>query len=202
MEAEGGDAAVAGGVLVVAVAAITVAPKTDHTSSILAFVGVLLVALITAYTASRRQRTGLAAEAERHAATLNAEEKRLEAQLGHERRMSDIADLRLTLEDALAASDAIGDIAYQINDGSFEDDAHAAFEQQMRAFAKTIDRLQIRLPDDDPILRAHRDLHDSLNTLADSALEGKGYGSARQPYFDAYRGIVEAAKPRLRAFTD
>jgi hypothetical protein len=65
-------AAIAAATTVVATGAIAGATATDDTGPILAFVGALVVALITAYTTERRQRE----------------------QLAHDRRLQDLADFR------------------------------------------------------------------------------------------------------------
>jgi ABC-type nickel/cobalt efflux system permease component RcnA len=58
---------VGGGTVVVVTVAVLGASATDNTGPILAFVGAVLVALIAAFTAGRRQKRALDAESERHA---------------------------------------------------------------------------------------------------------------------------------------
>jgi hypothetical protein len=108
------DAAVAGGTVVVTAgtaAAAALAGKST-VGPILAFVGVILVALLTAYFTKRRQadqlnaeqhrlETTLAAEERRQAATLGAEETRLQRQLDHDRQLHDLAELRTIIDEAL-----------------------------------------------------------------------------------------------------
>lgn len=67
---------------------------------ILAFVGVLLVAFLTAYFARRRLDKQLRAEAERHDANLAAERERLTRQLRHDRHLDHIDAMRKVLIDA------------------------------------------------------------------------------------------------------
>src|SRR4051794_27985524 len=78
------DTAVAGGTVVVSVLAIVGAAQTDYVAPILTFTGAILVALITAHTANRRQQRALEAEAARHRETLEAERQRLTDQLDAE----------------------------------------------------------------------------------------------------------------------
>jgi len=60
--------------------------------------GTLLVVVITAVTANRRQASQLAAERERHRETLENQSRRLNAQLAHDRKMADIQHLRELLD--------------------------------------------------------------------------------------------------------
>lgn len=73
--------------------AIIGAANTNETDPILAFVGAILVVLVTAWTTDRRQ-----------ARTLEDGRLRLEARLRHERQQADLSDLRSVLEDGLAAA--------------------------------------------------------------------------------------------------
>lgn len=73
----------------VAVVAVAGATSTDETAPILAFVAAILVALVAAYTAGHRQDRALAAERER-----------LRLQLGHEREIADLADVRALFDNA------------------------------------------------------------------------------------------------------
>jgi hypothetical protein len=90
-----GAPVVAGGVVVIAAATTVGATQSNQTAAILAFSGALLVALITAYTAYRRQRADLAAERER-----------LELRLGHERRLAEMDHLVALLDEAASAYEA------------------------------------------------------------------------------------------------
>jgi hypothetical protein len=88
----GESVAVAGGTVVVVTVTVLGASATDDTGPILAFVGAVLVALIAAYTAGRRQARALAAES-----------GRLAQQLEHDREMADLADTRARFDDAAVA---------------------------------------------------------------------------------------------------
>lgn len=66
MRAEWEYAGIAAATTVVGTGAVIGAAETDHTGPILAFVGALIVALITAYTSDRRLRNQLAHERRLH----------------------------------------------------------------------------------------------------------------------------------------
>jgi hypothetical protein len=78
-------------VLIGAGGAAAVASQSDKTAPILAFAGAILVALITWYATDRRQ-----------AAALAAEQQRLDAQLRHERDLSERAELLTVLDETFA----------------------------------------------------------------------------------------------------
>jgi hypothetical protein len=104
-----------GGAVIVITAGTAGAAAVSHPSNlapILALIGVILVALLTAYFTRRRQTDQLKAERDRHDATLAAENKRhdatlaaenerLERQLDHERQLQDLAELRSVIDEAL-----------------------------------------------------------------------------------------------------
>jgi len=170
--------------------------------------GALLVALITSYTARKRQSTALEAEANRLKAQLAAEAGRLNQQLNHERRLSDVADLRTVLEETLNAIDDYVTKARQLHDAHEVAVAAGEITENMRAEAtrhawdlveisnrvnRTINRLQTRLTDDDPILAAHQRLHDALGGIYDALREDREtYSAAESRQVSAYRDCREA----------
>ena len=85
-------------VVVIGGGSVLGAAQTSNTGPILAFIGALLVALITWFAADRRQRYSLAAE-----------KARLDLQLSHERRLNDVEHLRDLLDEAIAAYEAVLD---------------------------------------------------------------------------------------------
>ncbi|WP_028065131.1 hypothetical protein [Solirubrobacter soli] len=98
---------IAAGTFVVGAGTVYGATKTDYTAPILTFAGVLLVALITAFTATRareaesqRQRERLDAESHRQRDAIAGERDRLRLQLAHERAMTDLELLRALLDEA------------------------------------------------------------------------------------------------------
>ena len=102
--------AIAAGTTAVGAVTVVGATKTNYTAPILAFAGVLLVALMTAFTATRareaeseRQRQRLDVDSERQRDALAAERERLRLQLAHERGMADLEHLRALLDDAAVA---------------------------------------------------------------------------------------------------
>jgi hypothetical protein len=94
---------VGGGVVIVTAGTATAAAVTAHNAlaPILAFVGVILVALLTAYFTKRRQEDQLLAERDRQDAALVAENERLQHQLAHDRQLHDLAELRSVIDEAL-----------------------------------------------------------------------------------------------------
>lgn len=89
------------GVLVVIAGGSAVgAAQTSKTTAVLGFVGVLLVAVITAVTTNRRQERQIAAAAEAQERAVAAERERLVVQLEHDRTLADRADLRGLLDEA------------------------------------------------------------------------------------------------------
>jgi hypothetical protein len=90
-------------VLGIAAGGAAVAVVNANETAILTFAGVLIVAIITAVTADRRQDKQLNAEHERHGDLLQAERDRLDARLIHERKLADVEHLRQLLDDAAPA---------------------------------------------------------------------------------------------------
>ena len=139
-----GETAVAtGGVVVVAVVAVAGATSTDATGPILAFVGAVLVALVAAYTAGRRQARALAAERER-----------LRLQLEHERELADLADVRALfdtaatiLADASRALSAVesGLFTHGAWIGERAPDAWTTARRSAETIRATRERLSVRL---------------------------------------------------------
>lgn len=106
MTEDGGDGGGLVPALVIVVAggaAAAGATQTNQTGAILAFTGAILVAIIAAYTANRRQTKALRAQDQRQREALQAEQARLETRLGHERRLQDVEHLRQFLDEAAEA---------------------------------------------------------------------------------------------------
>jgi hypothetical protein len=68
------------------------ATQVNDTPALLAVIGAIFVALITWYATDRRQVNAIAADRER-----------LEAQLGHDRELSDLSELRTVVDETLAS---------------------------------------------------------------------------------------------------
>jgi hypothetical protein len=96
------DAVGAGVVVVVAAGTVVAASPSSNAGPALTFVGAILVALITAVTTNRRQRTQLEAEGVRQERELTVERERLDRQLEHDRELRDLDHLRTFLDDAAA----------------------------------------------------------------------------------------------------
>ena len=94
-------------VVVVGGGTVAAAAGTSTAGPVLAFVGAILVALITWYATDRRQRRLIAADERRHRAELEAQERRHAAQLAHDRSLRDLDELRRFLDDAAEAFEAV-----------------------------------------------------------------------------------------------
>lgn len=99
---DSGLATAAEGLVVVVVGggAMAAATTTSYGVPLIAATGAVIVAIIGARTASRRQDRQIAAEGRRHDASLAAERERQGAQLEHERHAAAVADLRSMLDEA------------------------------------------------------------------------------------------------------
>lgn len=191
--------------------AVLYANSTDHTGPILAFVGAILVALLTAYTADRRQRAALDAEDERQRTALNAEAQRLRARLDHERSMEDVRDLRRVVTDVLNDFDDLALTQIKMHELLKEDepdeDEKAALElvvaEKLDCVIRATNGLQVRLSDDDVILNAHPRLYRAYvkQRKAIDDRDDAGFEAASDEAAAAYRDIVEAAKARCASFT-
>jgi ABC-type nickel/cobalt efflux system permease component RcnA len=95
-----------GGVIVliiIAGGAAAGATQSDETGPILAFVGALLVVVITALTTSRRLDRQLSAQSMSSRELLQAEGQRLQQRLDHERKLADVEHRRHLFDEAVAA---------------------------------------------------------------------------------------------------
>jgi hypothetical protein len=148
-DSTGESVAVAGGTILVGAVTVVGASATDKTAPILAFVGAIVVALITAYKANRRQ-----------VLALNAESTRLTEQLRHERELADLASARTVLDDAALALHRVqGHVAHAA--GSSGDVSRAqvtrvdeAVESQLKP---ALFRLIVRFGDAHPVVEAFND---------------------------------------------
>ena len=101
---KGADAAAASAVVVVAGGTAAGAAAVSPSSAlgpILAFVGVIFVAVLTASSTKRRQAEQLHAENQRQCSVLTAGSGRLRQQLDHQRQLADLAEVRSILDDAV-----------------------------------------------------------------------------------------------------
>jgi hypothetical protein len=184
------DLAVGVSACVLGGAAIAVAPTND-TGPILAFVAAVLVTVLTARMAAQRQRAALDAEAERQL-----------AQLRHDRKMQDVADLRRVLENAFAAAETLWELARLVFEadqagehldvavGQRIDDANPAM-------ARAIDALQIRLGDNDPILLAFQELAWVTDQAIGAEEATDDLETMQEQRTTYYRAAVEASKRRV-----
>lgn len=201
--------AIIGSTCVIGGGAIVGASSTDNTAPILAFVGALLVALLTAYSAHRLQAASLAAEDKRQQRALSEESARQRQQLRHDRQLHDLRDLREVVESSLGAYDAMFEVALFVlaartaNDPE-PDGTEEQWKVAMRAMDEAINKIEIRLGDQDPILVAQRQLVQASHEIWNAASEGDqdAFTAAREKSGLQYRLIVQGAKDRIGSSTN
>jgi hypothetical protein len=156
----GGDAGGAIILVVIAGGATAGATQTSETGPILAFVGALLVVVITAVTANRRQVSQLAAERERHREMLESQSQRLDVQLAHDRKIADIQHLRELLDVMASAYEsaettgretltALTIFGEEGDGGVRRQEAYFASRGAIRALATELHRLEMRFSSTD-----------------------------------------------------
>lgn len=173
-----------------AAGAIAWADSTKETGPILAFIGVIMVAVITAWTTDRRQHR-----------QLQDERDRLNARIEHERSQADLADLRLVLADALAASNSARQAA--IN-AYIKPELRDAANPSMQEMEMSLDRMRIRLGKEDSIVRAFEGMgnaaHALLRTTAPNPVQATAQLLSLPQIVDwgkAYHRYVELAQQRV-----
>lgn len=146
--------------IVVAGGGAAAATATDHTSAILAFIGALLVALIAAATAGRRQMR-----------ELDGADRRLREQLAHDRAVAELAHLRDLLDEAAALYEAslepIFSLGFHAEAFDPEDKEHFAdaLETAVRAQVKVsgmLRRLQLRFDGEHDVVRSYDTIREAL----------------------------------------
>jgi len=179
----------------VAAGAIAWADSTKQTAPILAFIGVILVAVITAWTTDRRQHR-----------QLGDERKRLSTRLEHERSQADLADLRTVLANALAASNAARQAAINAYiKPELRDEANPA----MQEMEMSLDRMRIRLGKEDPIVEAFEGMGNAAHALLRATAPSPVHASAQllslpqiTEWGKAYHRYVELAQQRVGSRID
>lgn len=201
----GESAAVAGGTVVVAAVTVVGASATAKTAPILAFAGAILVALVTAYTANRRQ-----------VQALNAESQRLARQLEHDRELADLADTRKVCDDAVVAlhdaSVALSGLERAfVNYGSgFREKMPNAVpdaESATETLRSIRGRLGVRLPQDNAAVAAFEAAHDATREATNAAATqdpspAADLRAAINTVQDAHRGLIDATDAFRRAATE
>ena len=139
-----------------------------NVAAILAFAAAVFVALLTAFWTQRRLDH-----------ELRAEQKRLELRLKHDRAQADLLDLRVVLEEALAAIDeAFHPMRVLWQNGVDETDD---VDDAMRRVSAQLDRLHIRLGHDDPVVKAHTAMGNALfrmRRLTNERLDAEAHRAA------------------------
>ena len=168
------------------------ASQSDSTGPVLAFVGAILVALVTWYATDRRQRTAL------------AERERLELQLAHQRHLHDVADLREVLSNTLSAAEETFVLMERVVKALAKDPPTAKArpgtaektDELLGAMRKSHRDLIVRFPRDDETLAAHGKLLDAFNaarlTLTPDGIEE--FAIHKSEASDALRELVETAQ--------
>lgn len=104
-QSDGPDALMVGGGAVAGAAVVGIGVSgLSAAAPIIAGVVALAVAVITAVTTDRRQGVALKAQQLRLDAQLSAEAQRLREQLGHDRRLANVAELRAVIDESLAST--------------------------------------------------------------------------------------------------
>jgi hypothetical protein len=171
------DAIVGAGMAVVGGGAIVAATSTSETGPILAFVGALLVAVIAAYTADRRQERAL-----------EAERRRQQAGLRHEREQADVTDLRSVLEEALSvANDALNSVGVAFG---AQVEARGLSGRSIGKMSAQLDRLHVRLGQGDPMVEAYVEMGVALmhlrNLTDEKTADDQVWDEARDRWAAAY----------------
>jgi hypothetical protein len=187
-------------VLVAGGGTVAVATGSDaSTSSILVFVATLLVALIAAGAARSRLREELAASAERQKEVLEAESLRLTQRLMHERALSDLAEVRSLLDDAVGAYESFRRDALHVVDAFLGGEARlgrpiGSLAEKWVHAAHIQSRIDLRFPADHPVASTYRTvlmkLREQLNGY-DDAPAGLTKGE-REKYADKFRTDVDS----------
>jgi uncharacterized membrane protein len=182
-------------VVAVAAGAIAWADSTKQAGPILAFIGIIVVAVITAWTTDRRQHR-----------QLEDERERLSTRLEHERSQADLVDLRIVLADALAASNAARQAAINAYiKPELRDQANPA----MHEMEMSLDRMRIRLGKKDPIVEAFERMGNAAHALLRATAPGPVQASAELlslpeiiEWGKAYHRYVDQAQKRVGSRLD
>jgi hypothetical protein len=152
------DVAIICGTGIVGTTSVVAATSTSQTAAVLTFAGALIVAAITAITTNRRQKL-----------QLEAEMARLDHQLGHDRLLTDVADLRSVIEEALSAVDnaksAVGS-----SDSPPLPPQRAAIAAALEETAQSTNRLLVRLGPGDSLLESYNQLVLAVRCLMEQRL--------------------------------
>ena len=204
-------AQVSGGILLLLVAGGTVAgaTQTDETGPILAFVGALLVVLITAVTTDRRQRRQIAAEGSRHTETLTTQSGELRRQLAHDRKLADLQHLRALLDSCAAAHEesSASCIAFAValrrDPGTDDAPVLAVLERRRDRYTRSYDaarrievetrRLEMRYPVEHPICATFIEVHDAAVArfrFLSEVEDGKTMITSEQDEEDTKNGVA------------
>ncbi len=158
----GGDGGDGGGLvpaLVIVVAggaAIAGATQTNQTAAILAFAGAIIVALIAAVTAGRRQVRALRAERERQS-----------DRLAHERQLQDVEHLREFLDEASAAFEdahmALSELATDLLSPGRSPGLHEAAARAAMGIKVMRRRVALRFPPEHPVGAAYGEIDQAVD---------------------------------------
>lgn len=147
-------------IVIVAGATVAATQTTSNAGPILAFIGAVLVAMIAAAAAHRRQRLEIAAAEQRQQQALDAEAARLEQQLGHARRLDEVAHLRELVDEAAKvyedADSAALELFLESGDHNLEEERFLGlYERASNAQIRTAEmlrRLQLRFPAEEALV--------------------------------------------------
>jgi hypothetical protein len=173
----------------------------------LTLAGLIVVALITAYTTDRRLSRQIEAERHGQERLLAAEAQRQAATLAHDRELADIADLRRLLDATAETMNKAGEALHSLR-GQFREEGVslertprrrvAAQGKKLKAFA---DRLRIRLGPDASIPRHCDEAHDALYKMW-SVTDNLGDAESVATVRDALLSEEEAFDQAVEAFLE
>jgi hypothetical protein len=182
-----GEVVEAAGIVIVSMVTVAGATQTNSTGPVLAFAGAVLVAVVAAATAGRRQRRDLDAANARHTAELAAQAERMHTQLHHDRRLKDIDDLRAFLDDGASAYEEAADQLQELAVALRRDD-----ERERATAALTATRgasEQVRRADVFARRVALRFTHDEAIAIH--------YGNIAAKLTERYRALLEIIPQRI-----
>jgi hypothetical protein len=178
----------------------------------LTLAGLIVVALITAYTTDKRLSRQIDAERERQQRDLAAEGERQTAALAHDRELADLADLRKVLDATAATMNAAGEALHLLRRRFGEQGVSLESVHRQRVVGrgrklKTFgDRLRVRLGRDTAIARRCGEASDALfemwsvtGNLDDAeSIEAvrKALLASEETYDDAVEAFLDAAVER------
>jgi type II secretory pathway pseudopilin PulG len=203
----------AGGTVVVVIAggAAAAGDSSDWVAPVIALIGAVFVAVLTAITTNRRQAKQLSEERARQAAELAAERARLRLQLAHERDLGELVHLRKIFDQAATIFEErlrkLDDLARAIKTRAEEEGgdydvvlaAHGRSIKAQQALMVFLRRLDFSLPVEHEATTALIDVYNAFN-----AWEFKLWGMSTDNCYDEVENKAgsDSVIPVWRQFAD